>query len=185
MKANPMKCIVVVVSTLLLVSALQAQPRFGVSEADYELAVRWLRTDCLAPDAKPLRDLLLSRRDAMQQAFLGALDQGPTDEEVAAVRTAAAARWRAQKEFIDRPELRQTLPADQWEALRNQTEDDFVRSAVDNFINGYKSNAMSGLAIVGDDDALRRLRELAQQGDSPEAVAARAALAYRETLSER
>ncbi len=180
-----MRRIIVILATLLLVSGLHAQPRFGVSEADYALALRWLRTDCLAPDAQPLLDLLLSRRVAMQQAFIGALAEGPTAEEVSAVRAAAAARWRAQREFIDRPEVRQTLPADQWETLRNQTEDAYVRSEVDNFINGYKSNAMSGLAVVGDENALRQLRELAGRGGSPEAVAARGALAYRESLTTR
>ena len=180
-----MKPVFVFVSAFVLASGVYGQPRFGVSEADYELAVRWLRTDCLAPDAKPLRDRLLSRRAAMQQAFLGALDQGPTDEEVTQAKSAAAAHWRAQREVLDRAELRQALPADQLQALQNQTEEEFVRSAAENFINGYKSNAMSGLAVVGDDDALNRLRELAQHGDSPEAVAARGALAYRESLAGR
>ena len=177
-----MQRILVLLATLLFASIVYAQTRFNVSEADYALAIRWLRSDCFAPDAKPLRDLLLSRHAAMQQAFLGALDQGPTTAEVAAASAAAAARWRAQREFIDRPELREALPATQWEALRNQTQDDFARSEVDNFILGYRSNAMSGLAVVGDADALRRLRELAQGGEGPEAVAARGALAYRESL---
>lgn len=63
-----MRRILMFLATLLLVSGLQAQPRFGVSEADYALALRWLRADCLAPDAKPLLDLLVSRRAAMKKA---------------------------------------------------------------------------------------------------------------------
>jgi hypothetical protein len=118
----------------------------------------------------------------MQQAFTRALAEGPTADEVAAVRAAAAARWRAQRDFADRPEVRNALPAEQLASLRNQTEDAVVRGEVDNFVNGYKSNAMAGLAVVGDDAALRQLRELAGRGDSPEAVAARGALAYRESL---
>ncbi len=177
--------ILVFLTTLLLISSVQAQARFGLNEADYALALRWLRADCLAPDAKPLLDLLAGRRAAMLKAFLGALAEGPTAEEVAAVRTAAAARWRAQREFIQRPELREALPADQWEALRNRTEDDFIGSEVDNFVNGYRSNAMSGLAVVGDEDALRQLRELARHENTPEAVAARSALAYRASLTKR
>lgn len=101
------------------------------------------------------------------------------------MRAAAAARWRAQREFIDSPELRDALPVDQWEALRNRTEDALTRSEVDNFVNGYRSNAMSGLAVVGDEGALRQLREFAGRGGSPEAVAARGALAYRESFTTR
>lgn len=180
-----MQRILALLAALLFASSLYAQTRFNVSESDYALANTWLRSDCFAPDAKPLRDLLLGRRAAMQQAFLGALDQGPTATEVAAVHAAATARWRAQREFVDRPEVREALPAAQWKVLRNQSQDDFVRSEVANFILGYHSNAMSGLAVVGDAAALRRLHELAQHGDGPEAVAARGALAYRESLSTR
>lgn len=180
-----MRHMLVFLSIMLLASSLQAQVRFDVSEADYAVVLRWLRADCLAPDAKPLRDLLFSRRAAMQQAFLGALEQGPTAEEIAAVQTAAAARWHAQRAFIDHPELRDALPANQWEVLRNRTKDEFTRSEVENFINGYRSNAMSGLAVVGDEEALHRLRELAQREGNPEAVAARGALLYRESFSRQ
>jgi hypothetical protein len=171
--------------TLLVASGLHAQPRFGVSESDYALAQLWLRTNCLAPEAQPLLDRLLARRAAMLQAFTRALTEGPTADEVASVRAAAAARWRAQREFADRPEVRDSVPAEQLASLRNQSEEAFVRSEVDNFVNGYKSNAMAGLAVVGDDAAVRQLRELAARGESPEAVAARGALAYRESLSVR
>jgi hypothetical protein len=176
--------ILVIIATLILTSSLHAQPRFGLSEEDYAIALRWLRTDCLAPEAKSLLDLLVSRRVAMQQAFTRALAEGPTAEEVAAVRSSGAARWRAQREFIDRPEVREALPADQWQALRNQTEDGVIRSEVDNFVSGYKSNAMAGLAVVGDDNALAQLRDLAGKG-GPDAIAARGALAYRESLTTR
>ena len=176
--------ILVIIATLMLASGLHAQPRFGLSEADYALALRWLQTDCLAPEAKSLLDLLVSRRVAMQQAFTRALAEGPTADEVAAVRASSIARWRAQREFIERPEIREALPADQWQALRNQSEDGVIRSEVDNFVSGYKSNAMSGLAVVGDDAAMQQLRELAGKG-GPDAIAARGALAYRESLTTR
>ena len=111
--------ILVFLVTLLLAAGLHAQTRFGMSEPDYALAMRWLRADCLAPDAKPLRDFLISKHAAMQKAFLGALDEGPTAEEVAAVRTAAAARWRAQREFIDHRELQEA-----WRTLGDRTRAD-------------------------------------------------------------
>ena len=177
--------ILVSLAVLLAFSSAQAQTRFGVSESDYSVALRWLHTNCLAPEAKALVDSLVSRRAAMQKAFTSALNEGPTPEEVAAVRAAAAARWKAQRRVIGDPALKDTLPEDQWEVLRKQTEDDATRSEVDNFVNGYRSNAMAGLAIVGDDDALRRLREMAGQGSSPDAVAARGALAFRESLTKR
>lgn len=167
---------------IFLAASAQAQPRFGLNEADYALAQRWLRASCLAPDARPLIDALSSRRTAMQTAFAGALAEGPTADEIAAVRGAAANRWRAQRAFLDDAALKDALSEDQRQALRSQSEDAATRSEVENFINGYKSNAMSGLAIVGDGSALDRLREISMRGDAPEALAARAALAYRQSL---
>jgi hypothetical protein len=179
--------VLVFVAALLAVSVsgVHAQTRFGVSESDYALAVRWLHTNCLAPDARPLVEALIGRRAAMQKAFAGALAEGPTEEEIATVRRAAADRWRLQRRFIDNPALKDALPADQSQALRKQTEDEAIRSEVDSFVNGYRSNAMAGLAIVGDDDAIRKLREMAGRGSSPEALAARGALVFRESLKTR
>jgi hypothetical protein len=180
-----MRLVLIFFAIVFAVSGVQAQTRFGVSESDYLLAERWLRTNCLAPEAKPLIDALLSRRAAMQKAFTSALAEGPTAGEVAAVKAAAASRWRAQRGFIDNPAVKDALPADGWKALRSQTQEAATRSEVNNFVNGYRSNAMSGLAVVGDDDALLQLRVTARRGSSPEAVAARGALAFRESLTGR
>jgi hypothetical protein len=119
----------------------------------------------------------------MQKAFTAALAKGPSPDQIAAVKAAATARWRAQHEFIDNPALRDAMPADQLDALGKQTEDSAVQSGVNDFVNGYRSNAMAGLAVVGDENALRQLRKLAKAGNTPEAVAARGALAYRESLT--
>jgi hypothetical protein len=180
-----MRSLIVFFTVALIVCGAHAQTRFGVSESDYALVQRWLHTNCLAPEAKPLIDSLISRRAAMQKAFAGALAEGPTPDEIAAVKAAATARWRAQHEFIDNPALKDAMPADQLDALRKQTEDSAVQSEVTDFVNGYRSNAMSGLAVVGDENALRQLRKLAKAGNTPEAVAARGALAYRESLTTR
>ena len=180
-----MRRIALLIAGLLAVSSLYAQTRFGVSEADYALASLWLRTNCLAPEGRALIDQIIGRRVEMQKAFTAAIAEGPTADEVAAVRSAAVSRWRAQQAFLDDPALRDLIPPEQRNALRNQTEASYAASEVDNFVNGYRSNAMAGLALVGDEASLRRLQEAAQRGETPEAVAARGALAYREAVIPR
>jgi hypothetical protein len=172
--------ILIILSFMVLAGSAQTQSRFGLNESDSALAVRWLTTNCLAPNSRSLRDQIVSRRDVLQSAFELALKEGPTQAEIGLVREGAVAQYRAQREMLNRPELREALPAERLAALREVPEEKFVRTEVDNFVNGYRSNAMAGIAVVGDAAAVNRLRALAKGPPGPLAVAARAALAYRD-----
>ena len=100
-----MRRFIVTVATVVLACAAHAQARFGVSEADYALAQLWLKSTCLAPDARPLLDRLVTRSGTMQQAFVGAMAEGPEAVDVAAVR--AAPTLACPSQFLDRPERRE------------------------------------------------------------------------------
>jgi hypothetical protein len=172
---------VLTISMTVVWSPASAQTRFGLAAGDWQVAHRWLQTNCLAPSAQPFLDDLRRRRAALQPAFLRAIDEGPTADEIAAVRTAAAARYRERRQSLQRPEIREALPPERLAALQQTSEDRFVAGEVDAFTNGWKSNAMAALAVVGDDSAMARLQTYAR-GDSPAlAAAARAALAYRQS----
>lgn len=158
-----------------------AQTRFGLTAADWDVAHRWLQTNCLAPSAQPFLDDLRRRRVALQPAFLRAIDEGPTAEEIAAVRASAGARYRQGRESLQRPEVRDALPPERLAALQQTSEDRFVATEVEAFTNGWKSNAMAALAVVGDDSAVARLQTYARGDSQPLATAARAALAYRQS----
>jgi hypothetical protein len=161
-----------------------AQARLGVSESDYALATEWLQTNCLAPSARSLIARLLERREAMQRAFLAAIEEGPTEAEIAARRDAATALYRRQREFIEHPTLRDSIPPEVLRTVASTHEGEFVGAEVANYVNGYRSNAMAGLAIVGDETAIQRLAALARDPAHPLAAAANAALSYRSSLSE-
>ena len=161
-----------------------AQTRFGLERADWQFALRWLETNCLAPSAQPFLAELRARRVVMQRAFLAALDEGPTSDEVARVREGATARYRQGREMLQREDLRNALPPERLTALREMTEDRFVSNEVDSFVNGWRSNAMAGLAVVGDDVAVARLRAYAGGQSEVLAAAARAALAYRQATPQ-
>lgn len=155
--------------------------RFGLTPADWQFAQRWLETNCLAPSAQPFLGELRSRRVAMQRAFIGALDEGPLPDEITRVREAARGRYRQGRQLLERGELAEALPQDRLAALRELTEDRFVSGEVDSFVTGYRSNAMAGLAVVGDDAAMARLKQLTADRSPALATAARAALQYRQS----
>lgn len=165
-------------------SSTWAQTRFGLGERDYALAAIWLQTNCLAPEAAPLIARLRERSAVMQRAFAAAVEEGPTNAEVAVVREAAVARYRRQREVAADPIVRESIPAETMRSLLATTEAAFVSSEVDNYISGYRSNAMSGLAVVGDDAAIQRMTRLAQEPGQPLSKAAQAALLYRAAIGE-
>jgi hypothetical protein len=154
--------------------------RFGLTAADWQFARRWLETNCLAPSAQPFLAELRSRSAVMQRAFIGALDEGPLPDEIAGVREGARARYRQGRQLLERGELADALPPERLAAVRSVTEDGFIAAEVDSFVNGYRSNAMAGLAVVGDDVAVARLKQMAADRSPALASAARAALAYRQ-----
>ena len=57
-----------------------------------------------------------------------------------------------------------------------------MRNEVTNFVNGYRSNAMAGIAVVGDAASIERLREIARGQDRTAGIAAQGALTLRESL---
>jgi hypothetical protein len=163
--------------------AAAAQTRFGLAADDYALARQWLQTTCLAPGGDELLRGLRARSAVFQAAFTAALTEGPTEAEIAEVREGATAIYRRQREALSDPALRSALPADRLQALGAVSEDDFVRTEVTNFVNGYRSNAMAGIAVVGDAASIERLRQIARGQDRTAAIAAEGALALRDSLA--
>jgi hypothetical protein len=178
-----MKRILLACILALACGVVAAQPRFGLSADDYELARQWLRSSCLAPGGgDELIRRLRAKSALFQSAFSAALEQGPAEAEVAEAREGATAIYRREREALSDPVLRSAVPPDRLEALRAVSEDEFVRTEVANFVNGYRSNAMSGIAVVGDAAAIDRLREIARGPDRAAAIAAQGALALRDSL---
>jgi hypothetical protein len=177
MKRMLLACVLALACTAAL-----AQTRFGLNADDYAVARQWLRTNCLGPGGDELVRRLRTQAALFQAAFTAALEQGPTEAEVAEVRDGARALYRRQREALANPMLREALPADRLEALGAVSEEEFVRTEVANFVNGYRSNAMAGIAVVGDAASIDRLRAMANGPDRAAATAARGALALRDSL---
>jgi len=158
---------------VLAVGSAYAQPLDPAAAAVLD---RWLRSSCLGDEAPALEADLRRHAAVLAPALRRALTQGPPAADIAAVREAAAQRHKRRAESdwqgmevtgVDRGALAR---------IQREPARAFVDDQVARFVNGWKSNAIAGLAIVGQNVDRATLRRLAGRANDPLAPAARAAL---------
>jgi hypothetical protein len=162
---------------LLASAATPAQPRDATLDpADAALVGRWLRSSCLGEEAATLESRLRDRAAVLAPVLRRALADGPPAAEIAAVREAAAQRHARRANFdwsgmavtgIDRTALARV----QREPART-----FVDGEARRFVDGWRANAIAGLAIVGAPVDRATLRRIGARSADPLAPAAREAL---------
>jgi uncharacterized membrane protein YjdF len=162
---------------LVLMSAgVGAQTRFGLSPEAYAVFNRWMLASCIGGEEAALTEDLRRYPQALARAFRQAITASPSAEELRAVRAAAEARYDSRAKFpleqfriegVNREDVARFS-----RVSRRQYVDDQVRR----FITGYRSNAVAGLAIVGDARGRSLLARIAGNPRDPLAAAAREAL---------
>lgn len=158
-------------------SGAHAQPREVPLAPDASGVVdRWLRGSCLGEEAPARTEELRRYATAIAPALRRALQQGPPAADIAAVREAAARRYAERGKF-DWSGLEVTgVTRDALARMAREPVEAFVADQVRRFGNGWKSNAIAGLAIVGTEQDRALLRRMAARAADPLAPAARAAL---------
>jgi len=158
----PTKCLALATLAALPAAFLLAQP--SPSPDVRSVALQWLRGECgvgEAPEAK-----LLQVGSALVDPFLEALEKGPARDDIAEVEASAARRFEARQETLKRGEGLGLSAAD-LEAARRVTRDEYVARARRDFDSRYRSQAISGIAIVGGAKAKAALERLARDESSP------------------
>jgi hypothetical protein len=137
---------------------------------------RWLRGSCLGEEAPARTDELRRYGTAVAPALRRALQQGPPAGDIAAVREAAMRRYAERAKF-DWSGIEVTgVPREALARIARESPEAFVADQVRRFVNGWKSNAIAGLAIAGTEQDRALLRRMAARTADPLAPAARAAL---------
>jgi transposase InsO family protein len=137
---------------------------------------RWLHGSCLGEEAPARTDELRRYGAAIAPALRRALQQGPPATAIAAVREAAA-RQHAERANFDWSGIEVTgVTRDALARMAREPVSAFVDDQVRRFVNGWKSNAIAGLAIAGTEQDRALLRRIAARTADPLAPAARAAL---------
>jgi hypothetical protein len=175
--APPLLALAVALLALVLASAAHAQPRDATIPPDAAAVVdRWLRGSCLGEDAPARAQEMRQLGAAVAPALRAALQQGPPAGDIAAVREAAAKRY-AERPRFDWSSVEVTgVNRDAIARMARQPREAFVADEVRRYVNGWKSNAIAGLAIVGSEQDRAVLRRIAERSGDPLAPAARAAL---------
>ncbi len=166
---------VIAVSVLVSASGL-AQPRYGLAPDAYEVFSRWMTASCVGDEALALRDALRRYRTELAPAFRQALAEGPSPDDLRAVRTAAESRYAALARFPIGEYRIEGASAQALAQHRRISRQSFVDDQVQRYATGYRSNAVAGLGIVGGAETRPVLSRLATRRNDPLALAAAEAI---------
>jgi hypothetical protein len=160
----------------LVASTASAQPRYGLASEPYAAFSKWMTSNCFGEEARALESELRRFRAALVPAFQKAIADGPPAAEVRGVRAAAEARHaELAKMRLQDYRIEGLTPQVAARASVPATRQSYVADQVRRYSNGYRANAVSGLAILGGPEARATLTRLARRDDAL-APAAREAL---------
>jgi hypothetical protein len=153
-----------------------AQPRFGLAPDAYEVFGRWMLSSCIGGDERVLAESLRRYAQPLTSAFVQALAAGPSAQELDSVRAGAESRYEARAKF-PLSEFRIAGVSEEDLARFNRvSRQEYVDDQVKRFAEGYKSNAVAGLGVIGGAAARAQLARIAEDRSNPLAPAAREAL---------
>ena len=137
---------------------------------------QWLESTCLGDDAPALRAALREHAAALRPALRRAIDAGPPAPAIEAVRAAASEHQRRRAQLPPDGVVVTGVSREALARVFRTSERDFAADQAARYVQGYRSNAIAALAIIGTPDDRALLRRLASQR-SALAPVARAALA--------
>jgi hypothetical protein len=153
-----------------------AQPRYGLSPDAYAVFSRWMTASCVGDEAQTLNDALRRYRVELAPAFRKALADGPPPEALRSVRTAAETRYAELAKFPISQYRVEGVTAEALARHRGVSRQGYVADQVQRYANGYRSNAIAGLGIVGGPEARTQLSRLAARRGDPLALPAAEAI---------
>lgn len=157
------------------------QPAYGLPPAAYAVFARALATTCLGDDARALREALIAQRAVLAPAFRRALADGPPDDRLAAVRSAADRRYVALAQFPLAQYRIEGIAREDVARFARPSRKAYVDDQVQRYVTGYRANAVAALGLVGSaqDRALLARYARVDPALAPAAVEAARALASR------
>jgi hypothetical protein len=167
---------IALLASVLLAGPAHAQPGPALDPEAAAVLDRWLRGSCLGDEAAALEDDLRRHAGVLAPALRRALAAGPPAADIAAVREAAAQRHARRADFDWQGMEVTGVDRDALARVQRQPARAFADDQVARYVNGWRSNAIAGLAIVGEPVDRTTLRRIAARSNDPLAPAAREAL---------
>jgi hypothetical protein len=160
-------------ASLIAAAPAVAQPLDAQAAA---LLDRWLQSSCLGDEAAPLEVELRRHAAVLAPALRRALADGPPAAAVARVRETATQRQARRASFDWRSMDVTGVERSAVARLQRKSARAVVDDQVKRYVDGWRANAIAGLAIVGQPADRATLRRIAGAASDPLAPAAREAL---------
>jgi hypothetical protein len=153
-----------------------AQPRYGLSPEVSAVFNRWVLATCIGDEERKLVEELRRFPEPLALAFRKAIQDGPPPGELRAARAAAEARFAAREKFPIQEFRIEGVSERDLAVFGRVSRQSYVDDQVRRFTNGYRSNAVAGLGLVGGPGARDMLTRIGNDKNDPLALAAREAI---------
>lgn len=147
----------------------------GASLTASEAVERWLFENCAVGEEPVLEARLRALAVETEPLFIEALREGPDGERIEEVERALGRRYDRRVVLLQDAEALGLSESD-LEAARGTSREEFVARGREDFVSRYRSQAVSGLGVVGGDRGREILAQLAEDETSPLRIGAREAL---------
>ena len=164
--------------TLLIAIMLTLTPVISVTAqtADTNTVVEtWLLKSCDAGEEEQIKNEIVNQGISLEPTFLEAYNSGPDQELINEVEASAAKSYDRREAMLEQGDTF-GLPEKDLEALKSISREDYIAMEKEAFVMRYKSQALSGLGLVGEQQSYELLKGISEDPDSPMQTTAQQAL---------
>jgi hypothetical protein len=140
-----------------------------------ELADSWLMQNCDVGEERQLENELKQLTTQLESVFIQAFREGPDENLLKELEDVAVKRFEYRREMLETGEGL-GLSEDDLRVARDQDRAQHLDRQREDFVMRYRSQALSGLGIVGGEKAREILQGIVDDEDSPLQGSARLAL---------
>jgi len=125
----------------------------------------WMMLNCSTADKINWNLEISQYTKQIEPLFLDAYKKGPDSKRVSEFNEASQSRFRMMQEYINSEN--NILSTEDTERYKNLTEEQYIQLEREDFIFGYKSNAIAGMGFLDTKSAIGFLQKLANDSSSP------------------
>ena len=171
------------IKRLIIVLTLTAPLAFGIGSSlahsqtgdSSDLVETWLLKNCDAGEEQELQNEIVQKGVSLEPEFLEAYNNGPDPKLIEQVEAAAGRNYDKRAKMLEAGETF-GLSAEDLQVVKSESREDYINGEKEAFVLRYKSQALSGLGLVGDEGGYQILKEVSGDPDSPLQITAQEAL---------
>ena len=139
------------------------------------LVETWLLKSCDAGEEQKVQNEIVEKGAALEPAFLEAYNNGPDKNLILEVEKSAGQAYDRRAEMLEAGETF-GLSEEDLKTAKSISRAEYINQEKEAFVMRYRSQALSGLGLVGNESGYEVLKEVSEDPDSPLQVTAQEAL---------